>query len=74
MWVEVVVREGENICSAHGCHSRLAASRVALSFLGLLQKTDLLAKSTNPAPVEAPAVRALLCRRLILLVSIRSGR
>lgn len=52
MWVEVVVREWETICSAHGCHSQLAASRVALSFLGLFQQMDLLAESTDPAPAE----------------------
>lgn len=58
---------------AHGCPSRLAVSRVVLSFLGLFQKMDLLAKSTNPAPVEAPDVRTLLYRCLISLVSIGSG-
>ena len=44
---------------AHGCPSRPTASRVAPSFLGLLQKMDSLAKSTNPSPGEAPDLQTL---------------
>lgn len=55
---------------AHGCHSQLAASTVALSFLGLFRKMDLLAKSTNPAPVEALDMMTLLYRCLVSLASV----